>query len=344
MALRGGYGHKRQRDASGHPSQGQSSQRDEIRQQLRLVSEETKELIPLVLSRTQTCSDGFLLEGSDVPRLKAAECPGFTGVKVRVLEQDTLDAAIGLTNNIYDGNNISNTTASIAGDTTAAEHEYGNTCILNMASAARPGGGWLSGASAQEESLCRRSTLPETLKERFYRIPKTGAIYSPSVVIFRTSRESGHKLMALNDPDSLPVVSAISVAALVHPQIKRVGVVTTSTDRDGTVKSVASSRQAYARGSERRAMKEKMRHILRISAYKKHRRIVLGALGCGAFKNPREDTADCWAEVFSEAEFQGGWWKDVVFAILDPLSQPGQNIGNAGAYIQRLDGLAVSAP
>ncbi|EEQ33939.1 conserved hypothetical protein [Microsporum canis CBS 113480] len=312
MALRGGYGHKRQRDASGHPSQGQSSQRDEIRQQLRLVSEETKELIPLVLSRTQTCSDGFLLEGSDVPRLKAAECPGFTGVKVR--------------------------------DTTAAEHEYGNTCILNMASAARPGGGWLSGASAQEESLCRRSTLPETLKERFYRIPKTGAIYSPSVVIFRTSRESGHKLMALNDPDSLPVVSAISVAALVHPQIKRVGVVTTSTDRDGTVKSVASSRQAYARGSERRAMKEKMRHILRISAYKKHRRIVLGALGCGAFKNPREDTADCWAEVFSEAEFQGGWWKDVVFAILDPLSQPGQNIGNAGAYIQRLDGLAVSAP
>ncbi|KAK2845266.1 hypothetical protein FQN49_005894 [Arthroderma sp. PD_2] len=217
-----------------------------------------------------------------------------------------------------------------------------------MASAARPGGGWMSGAAAQEESLCRRSTLFETLKEEFYRIPKTGAIYSPSVVVFRSSRAFGHKLMDLDDPGSLPVVSAISVAALVRPPVKTVRVIAASNNGGGeAAKPSASSKQVYERACDRETMKDKLRLILRITASKGHRRIVLGALGCGAFGNPREDAADCWAEVFSEAEFQGGWWKDIVFAVLDPPARPGQSQqdpGNAGVYTRRLEGLALSAP
>ncbi|KAF3479776.1 uncharacterized protein GIQ15_06752 [Arthroderma uncinatum] len=323
----------------------QDPRREQIRQQLSIISEETKDLIPLVLDRTQECSDGFLIHGPGVPRLKAENCPGFTGVRVRVMEQDTFDAAIHLTNK-NDQNAISNTTATSANDNTTAEPDYGHTCILNMASAKRPGGGWLSGAAAQEESLCRRSTLIETLKEGFYRIPKCGAIYSPSVVVFRSSRALGHKLMDLDDPDSLPIVSAISVAALVRPPVKTVRVITGSNNDGGEAATPsASSKQVYERASDRETMKDKMRLILRVSASKGHRRIVLGAFGCGAFGNPREDAADCWAEVFGEAEFQGGWWKDVIFAILDPPVRPGQNqqgCGNAGAYIGRLDGLPVS--
>lgn len=54
-------------------------------------------------------------------------------------------------------------------------------------------------------------------------------------------------------------------------------------------------------------MKEKMRIILRISAWKGHRRIVLSAFGCGAFRKPKEEVARCWKEMFAEPELQGGW-------------------------------------
>jgi hypothetical protein len=41
-------------------------------------------------------------------------------------------------------------------------------------------------------------------------------------------------------------------------------------------------------------MKEKMRIALRVVSVKGHRRFMLGALGCGAFLNPKEEVADCW--------------------------------------------------
>ena len=70
--------------------------------------------------------------------------------------------------------------------------------VLNFASAKKAGGGFLSGAQAQEESIARSSTLYPTLMTRvaqsFYTLhnqnPKNGyyshaMIYSPGVVVFR---------------------------------------------------------------------------------------------------------------------------------------------------------------
>src|SRR5947207_4725678 len=60
--------------------------------------------------------------------------------------------------------------------------------VLNMASAICPGGGYTRGARAQDESLCRRSTLYNTIKRSgFYPIPPYGGLYSPKVLVFRTS-------------------------------------------------------------------------------------------------------------------------------------------------------------
>ena len=55
---------------------------------------------------------------------------------------------------------------------------------------------------------------------------------------------------------------------------------------------------------------------------------MLGAMGCGAFRNPAEDVAACWREVLLEVEFDG-WFEGVVFAVLDKGSA-GTNAGRGG--------------
>ena len=99
-------------------------------------------------------------------------------------------------------------------------------CVLNMASDKNPGGGWLGGARAQEEALCRRSTLILTLSREYYPIPSTSAVYSPSVVVFRKGlRNDGHKLYELEKPELFPVVGVISMAALRRPELREVAVI-----------------------------------------------------------------------------------------------------------------------
>ncbi|KAH7883265.1 hypothetical protein F5I97DRAFT_1903678, partial [Phlebopus sp. FC_14] len=75
---------------------------------------------------------------------------------------------------------------------------YGRIAVLNFASATRPGGGFLSGAQAQEESIARSSTLYPSLMtdtaQQFYQLHNRdrrqgyyyhAMIYTPSVVVFR---------------------------------------------------------------------------------------------------------------------------------------------------------------
>ena len=172
--------------------------------------------------------------------------------------------------------------------------------------------------------MCYRSSLSFTLKFRYYPIPEAGGIYSPTVVVIRENRSSGHGLMNLSKPESLPVFSCVSVAAIQGPAIEK----------------DASGKERYRRTGDREVMKEKMRVILRVAAVKGHRVLVLGALGCGAFANPRGEVVDCWKEVFSENEFRGGWWEQIVFAVMESGgTKDGDD--NFGVFYKGLDGMMV---
>ncbi|KAJ5133647.1 hypothetical protein N7526_005012 [Penicillium atrosanguineum] len=63
-------------------------------------------------------------------------------------------------------------------------------------------------------------------------------------------------------------------------------------------------------------MKDKMRVVLRCAADNHHRKLVLGALGCGVFAHPAQEVTDCWKVVLQEKEFRG-WFEYIVFAVLD---------------------------
>lgn len=82
-----------------------------------------------------------------------------------------------------------------------------DTCVLNFASATNPGGGVVKGSLAQEESLCRCTTLYESLTARglwktFYEahrlqnnpLHNDDCIYTPDVVVIKTDTQSPEPL------------------------------------------------------------------------------------------------------------------------------------------------------
>ena len=195
-----------------------------------------------------------------------------------------------------------------------------NPALLNMASLYHPGGGVLTGSSAQEEDLCRRSNLAISLyqfslpggrygdladmvgvKRRPERYPMDntyGGIYSPDITFFRGTREEGYVL--LDEPFKAAVISVASLnynPKHGHNQLD-----------NGNIPE-----------ADKPILKEKIRTILRIGAIKKHDSLVLGALGCGAFCTPPAQMARLFHEVLDEQEFEGRFQK-IVFAIIDSPS------------------------
>jgi len=297
-------------------SDSQSTRRNK---DLASVASETKTLLPDLLKTLPSAPpDGCLYVRAELDHLDPKFCPRFTtvssgnirhGTPIRVVDGDTFDVAISLSQE------------PVVRDKQAV-------CVLNMANAYHGGGGWLKGALAQEEALCYRSSLSFTLKRKFYPLPEISGVYSPTVVVMRKSMADGHGLLDLTNPDDLPVLSAISVAAV----------------RDPPVTTSDSEPPQYRQAKDRSVMKSKMRMVLRIAAFNGHRRLVLGALGCGAFNNPREEVAGLWAEVLSELEFCGGWWEKIVFAVMDTGvdGERGKDgSGNYGVFYRLLDGLIV---
>lgn len=246
--------------------------------------------------------------------LRASECPKRTPTgktTIRIVNDDSFNAAIELATS------------------KASSPASGRVAVLNMASHANPGGGWLRGARAQEEALCYRSSLALSLHRRYYPFKQRMGLYTPDVVVIRSDMPSGHALLVPDvAPADLPVVSVLSVAALRQPATRRT--------RGNTAAGAVVERLAYADPAARELTKDKMRLCLRMAARRGHGLLVLGALGCGAFKNPKGEVAACWLEVLREVEFQGGWWEEVWFAVYDR-----RNEGNFEVFEEVLGGVEV---
>jgi uncharacterized protein (TIGR02452 family) len=171
---------------------------------------------------------------------------------------------------------------------------------LNFASARHPGGGWLSGARAQEESLARASALVpciaddpmyarhERMRDALY---TSSAIYSPDVPVFRD--DDGR---LLDEPYRVAFITAPAVNA-----------------------GVVIERDRSRRAEIGAAMRERVARVLAIAATHGHDALVLGAWGCGVFKN---DPAEV-AAIFDTA-LRGPFasaFATVVFAVLDTSSE-----------------------
>lgn len=168
------------------------------------------------------------------------------------------------------------------------ESGYGSVMLLDFASATSPGGGVRKGSNAQEVSLCRVSTLLLSLESRkarpFYeRHRKSGdAYYSdslllvPDVVFFRSDDESAEILARKKWRKASVIVSAA-------PNLRRIG------------EWECFSNEEKERYFE--LMRSRVDSVFRAAAKKGADHLILGAFGCGAFKNPAGIAAGIFRDV-----------------------------------------------
>lgn len=178
--------------------------------------------------------------------------------------------------------------------------------VLNMANRHMPGGGVLRGSGAQEENICRRSNLFQSLysyhpisksfgfdENKRFHYPMNedfGGIYSKNIVVFRNSEDKKYSFL-----DKPFMIDVISVAAINRPELTE----------NGKFKNFVEKRE-----------KNKIRTILNIALDNGNDSLVLGAFGCGAFRTPPYEMARCFYEVLKEKKYTNKF-KKIVFAILD---------------------------
>jgi uncharacterized protein (TIGR02452 family) len=184
----------------------------------------------------------------------------------------------------------------------AARRLPADTACLVFASAKSPGGGFLTGAHAQEESIARASALYacQQAAPEFYDFHRglddlrysDWVIYSPGVPVFRDE-----------DGALLPRPYARAFLTAAAPNLTAIGASQPETAH--TVPSVLCARA---------------RRILQVAAAHGHRRLVLGAWGCGVFGNDPAIVAAAFHALLQEPGGLG--FEHVVFAVHDP--EPGQ--------------------
>jgi uncharacterized protein (TIGR02452 family) len=175
-----------------------------------------------------------------------------------------------------------------------------NPAALNFASARHPGGGFLSGARAQEESLCRSSALYACLVNNpMYALHRARSdamythhvIYSPDVPVFR---DDYGELLA--DPYFCSFLTCPAVNA-----------------------KVVLERDPSRGPAIRAAMGARIERVLQVSAVHGHDTLILGAWGCGVFGNDCRQVAELFHHSLTGG-FQGAFAR-VVFAVLDSSSE-----------------------
>lgn len=175
--------------------------------------------------------------------------------------------------------------------------------VLNLANPVNPGGGVRRGAKAQEEDLCRRSSLLLSLEGReawaYYSYNRNlhtymgsdGIIITPDVEILKD--ENGNLL-----EDSV-IVSVMTCAA---PMVRR-------------------GLEGMSDEEYREMVYKRITGMLKTAAYLGYKVLVLGAFGCGAFGNDARVVSDLFYKAIKEFDYDGmsavDFFRRIDFAVLD---------------------------
>lgn len=179
----------------------------------------------------------------------------------------------------------------------------GKKAVLNFASYKKPGGGYIDGAMAQEESLCHASNLYQVISSDFLKefyeynnehlnkgLYDSRIIYSPNIV-FYDQRDK-----------ELPFANS-----------KRCDVITCAAPN----KNAAQKYQNVPDYIISNAMRDRIASIFKVAAVNNVEVLILGAFGCGVFGNSITDTAKIFNRYLHKYQYYRDVFKLVVFAIPD---------------------------
>lgn len=172
------------------------------------------------------------------------------------------------------------------------EEKKENVCALNFANANHPGGGVLFHAKAQEESICRSSALFYSLiqKNDFYEyhheldsnVASNYLIFTPDCPTWKVD----------NDTLDNPFLVSFVTSAAVH------------------------NYDVQTREEIRQIHHERIKAILYCSICNGVKNIILGAFGCGAFRNSPEDIAQSFKYWLVDQNLKD-YFESISFSIIE---------------------------
>ena len=190
-------------------------------------------------------------------------------------------------------------------DSFQAGRRYENALVMNFANAHNPGGGFKHGANAQEEALCRCSTLYASITSKkasemyvynnthVSRVESDYMLISPNVVVFRNENYD-----FLEKPVTLGVITI--------PAPNRYGAALLAGEK--------LIKETFVR---------RIRIMLAAAVKYGYKNLVLGAWGCGAFGNDPKDVAEYFRQVIIDEEY-GRCFDEICFAVYG--REDGKNI------------------
>ena len=167
---------------------------------------------------------------------------------------------------------------------------------LNFANATTPGGGYLRGASAQEEDICRRTTLYSSLSS-----PAASPVYSYNKQL---DSPFGSDYILLS-----PEVTAFRDGSMQLSAPTKLFAVITSAAPNLYGRACEEGRSAIDE-----AMRHKMRCLFATANDSGYDTLILGAWGCGAFGHRAADVARLFKEVLTDEGFDR-FFRRIVFSV-----------------------------
>lgn len=180
------------------------------------------------------------------------------------------------------------------------KYTEGQTAVLNFASFKNPGGGFLKGSSAQEESLCHESFLYNILRKEIeyyawnnahknYCLYDNRALYSPNVIFERGNVSA--------------TCAVITCAAPNYGTIQKYNYPITSKQNE-------------------EALQSRIKFILDIAEQQKNETLILGAFGCGVFGQDPTFVAKTFKDYILQNNYH---FKKVIFAVPSGLHPENYN-------------------
>ncbi|WP_227429963.1 TIGR02452 family protein [Psychrobacter sp. I-STPA6b] len=270
-----------------------------------------KQTLEISQTRKLPCTDGSLIDFSVEQQFAETHTELFRPDELQaLLNQDNALSTTPTTTKIE----VTTESTQQATYRLVVDEKIDDVVLLNFASARNAGGGFLNGAKAQEEDLCRCSGLYlcQLTQPDYYEINRKQSsllytdhiIYSPKVPFFR-----------LNIRELLPNYFLASVITAPAP-------------------NAGQHLRRYPNdwANIEQTLRQRAGYVLAVAKARGHKTLILGAWGCGVFRNDPKMVAEVFADWLAQPQF-ASVFNRVVFAIYDR----GQSQATYQAFARQFD-------